>query len=331
LRETRLLRATLAFAVSGGLLWFILSKIDLDAAIGSLRSASSGWIFFAALCSFVVLLLRTLRFQLLATRTPTLTLGAAVAVQYFLLRVTPMRLGDFSLPVLLARYADEPPAHTLVSLLITRLAELWVVVLTGIIAVIAAFGTTGMDRIAFGIPAVIAVSALIATFGAWMRLGGRVAMAVSQWPPLRERVLLQRLNFQLQAAISERSRLTNARWAAVLVMSAGVVIAQYACFASLMVAFQVRLPLAESVVGVSVAYLVSSAPFVTVGTIGTFEAGWVLGFTWVGLALETAILTAVASQVMTLVFTSIQALCGWAVLQRLRSRAALEPIMTGRS
>jgi uncharacterized protein (TIRG00374 family) len=318
-------RVLLAFAFSGGLLALLLSQLDARQALEAVRTAAFQWVAVAALCSFGVLLTRGLRFRLLTTQASFRTITCAVAVQYFLLRVTPMRLGDFSLPVMLARYADEPPAHTLVSLVVVRLAELWVVVVVGVTAIILAFGAEGMERFALGGPAIALLTVMIATFGWWMQLGASIVDRIAKVPPLASRHAVQKIATKLRAAVAERASLSTGRWAGVVLTSVAVVALQFAAFAALLAAFHRHLSVAETVVGVSVAYLVSSVPFVTVGTIGTYEAGWVLGFTWVGMPLTAAVLTAVATQVITLFFTLIFAIPAWLMLQRAESAERLEP------
>jgi uncharacterized protein (TIRG00374 family) len=311
-----MLRIVLACLVSGGLLAVLFAQLDVGEVILAVRNANFDWVGVAAVCSLGVLLVRGLRFRLLATAAPYRTITCSVAVQYFLLRVTPMRLGDFSLPVMLSRYASEPPAHTLVSLAIVRLAELWVVVVVGVAAVVVTFGAEGAQRFALGGPAIVLLTLLIATFGWWMQLGGRILDRIACMPRFADKRIVRKLAGQVRSAIAERASLPTFRWAGVIATSVAVVALQFATFAALLAAFHIELSVSQTVVGVSVAYLVSSLPFFTVGTIGTYEAGWVLGFSWVGLALEPAVLTGLATQVVTLLFTLMFAMPAWLMLQR---------------
>ena len=70
-----------------------------------------------------VLLARGLRFRVLTTRAGLVTVTAAIGVHNFLVRIIPFRLGELSLPYLLAR--QEPLTRTLLSLVLVRLLELW--------------------------------------------------------------------------------------------------------------------------------------------------------------------------------------------------------------
>src|SRR5690606_29590125 len=125
--KSKVFRAGLAFLISGALLGWLLSKLDLAEAWSRFQEADLRWLAAAALFSFLVLLLRGLRFSALEGTRVWLT-TAAVANQNFLTRVTPLRLGELSLPYLLHRHAGADLARALVHLLLIRVIDLAVVV-----------------------------------------------------------------------------------------------------------------------------------------------------------------------------------------------------------
>lgn len=309
----RLVRGVGAVLVSVGLLALLLSRLEIGPAVERFRSVDATGICLAALFSFAVLLLRAVRFSALTRAAGIGITAPAVAIQVFLNRITPFRLGELSLPLLLKRHAREAFSGSLLSLFFVRLLDLGIVV-----CAIALALATGPDR--SNLPALVVASllllVLVGSFRHWM--GGLVRLLAGATAPLRGGRLarLHEAMETLSAASREIRRLEGRAYAKVAFASLGIFLGQTAMFGAILLAYDIRLPLLDLVRGGAVAQAGAALPIAAVGTIGTQEASWVAGFAWVGLPLQEAIVTGIATQLLTLGFAAVFALPAWIWLSR---------------
>lgn len=316
--KRRLVRSALAIAVSGGLLAWLLSRLELGPALDRLASADPSAVASAGLFSFLVLLLRAHRFSVLTRAAGLEITTPAVAIQVFLNRITPFRLGEISLPLLLRRHAGADLASSLVVLVFVRLLDLAIVVWA--IGLSLALGPTGANLPMLGAASFLLV-VLVSTFRLW--LGGLLRAARALWTrAARGRWSgADRALDKLLAATSQAKRLAGRDYAKVALASLGIFAGQTALFGAILLAYGIRLPLFSLARGAAVAQAGSAVPVAAVGTIGTHEASWVAGFVWVGVPVEEAIVTGIAGQLLTLAFAACFALPAWIWLQRRRPPA----------
>jgi uncharacterized membrane protein YbhN (UPF0104 family) len=307
-------RIALAIGVSTGLLALVLSRMDLARAWDHAQSFEPLWLGVAALCSLGTLLLRAQRFHALAERAPFDVVLCGVAVQNFLVRVTPMRTGELGLPVVLQRHAGEPMARTVVSVLIVRLLELWMLLLLGFGATLAHVGPQGGARLGTTTALVVVTSALVLTFRAWMARALALARRLCASAPRLSRGV--EMIDRLAAAVRDTDRLGAAERLRLGLGTAAVAVTQYALFGALLAIFGVRPGLLAVLVGGTAAQLASAVPVPSVGNVGPLEAAWVAGFTWVGVDFDAAVVTAVGCQVITLAFAGAFALAATLYLAR---------------
>ena len=311
-------RITLGLLVSTGLLTLAVSSLDTDTAIARLQQADGRWLLAAFGVSVLVLLARALRFTLLCERSPFSVVTPVIAAQNFLTRVTPLRLGELSLPYLLHRTTGEAPAATLVSLLLVRLVELCVLIGLVVGAGLAWFGTQeAATTLVLGGVLTLMIAALV-FFRPLLTFGVRLFAAVVRRLGLDGIGLVQKVQRQLtQAAEGEHQLDARRRWA----LAGGTVLVlglQLLLYDTLLRACGLHLDWRQVVVGSTAAQVVGALPVITVGSLGTHETGWTAGFVWVGLGWTDAVLTGLVTQVVTLAFAGLFALPAWAWLLRHR-------------
>ncbi len=314
MQRQRLTQVLVAVAVSGGLLLVVLSQLDTTKAIERLSSVEPRWVVLAMMFSVAVLLARGLRFRVLTTRAGLVMVTAAIGVHNFLVRITPFRLGELSLPYLLAR--QEPLTRTLVSLVLVRLLELWMWLVAGLLAVTVFFGSEGLERIWIAGLLLIVLTLLVVTFSIWLRLALWVGNAVADRARLWRYRAVRHTLHQLDEVVQEGATLSTFRRVSLGAATAAVVVLQYFVLGTLTYAFGLALTPMQIIVGVSLAQIFSALPVATVGTVGTYEMGWTIGFVWVGVGLSDAVITGIASQVITLAFTLLLAIPSSLVLGR---------------
>lgn len=312
----RPVRVALAIAVSAVLVGALFASVDVAASLPRLAEARLSWLGVGAAFSLIVLVARGARFRALTRQADLTTVTAASAVHNFLVRVTPLRLGELSLPYFLERAAAEPVARSLVSLVLVRLLELWMVVAAGLVAFAVTLGGSGAGELVGAGAVAAALTVVLATFSRWLRLAARIAHGVARSTRLDARPRVARVLEQIDRAIDESASLSTARRVQLLVSSAAVALGQYAMLGALAYAFGLDLAPVQVVVGVTLAQIASALPVGGVGAFGTYEAGWTGGFVAVGVALDDAVVTAVATQLVTLAFAAVQAAPCWWLLRR---------------
>ena len=319
-------RIALGLAVSGGLLALVLWPLDLAQAWARARAASPAALGLALGASLLVLIARSVRFHALTAGATRGQVIAAIAVQNFLLRITPLRAGELSLPWLLRQASGESAARTLVALVLVRLADLCVLLVAAMAAGLAWFGAgEGGTLVALAVGAVALLLALI-RFRQVVRLLLRLARGTASLARVHDKAVVRKVFSRLDEALADGERLTRRQWLTVAIGTLVVATLQFALFAALLAAFGSTPDLRQLVVGASLAQITGALPVTTVGSFGTHEAGWIGGFVWVGMPLQEAALTAVATQVVTLAFAGLFAApAAWRLAATSRRAGHLSP------
>ncbi|MBU0553989.1 flippase-like domain-containing protein [Myxococcota bacterium] len=298
-----------------GLLALVLAQLDLARVHAQLAAARPRLLLAALGLAALVLLARGARFWALCQRSDLRQVIAAIAVQNFLTRVTPLRLGELSLPYTLQRIAGEPAAPALIALALVRLVEIWVL---GIFALGGAAWvfSAGGARLA-PLWWVIGLSSLaLLSFRAWAALAARLLLAAARRLGLAPEGWQRRALNALLDALQVGARYGLRAWSALIGGTVVVMSAQFALFGALIAACGINVSPAQLIVGVSGAAIASALPLFTVGSIGALEAGWVGAFMWVGLGIDEAALTGVFAQLATLLFAALFAAPAFAWLTR---------------
>jgi len=154
-----------------------------------------------------------------------------------------------------------------------------------------------------------------------MRLGLAAGRPILRVTRLARLAFVRKAWASLDDAADEMARLGWRRMTAAFVWSLLVWAIQLVIFGAILHGFGLAPTPLEVVLGVALAQLAAALPVASVGSVGTHEAGWVLGFTPVGLSRTDAVVTGVAAQVLTLLFAALVAIPCWLHL-RARPRPA---------
>lgn len=317
----RAVQLAAAALVSAAVLALLLGQLDWDRSWRAVREASGGWLLVAIAWSAAIVAARGLRWRLIHPEVPLAVGTAAISVQTFYNRIAPMRLGELSLPILLRRHAGTDVARPLVLLVLVRIVELAVALGLIVVAAVAGGRASQAGYLAALIGLIAVVAAVLLWFRQVMQLAVRLAGALTRWTRL-DRISAVRGGLAgLERTVASDARLDRARRIGLLAWTVGLQGMQIAAFDAILRAFGVALDPIPLVQGAAVALAGPALPLPSVGSIGTLEASWVAGFVWVGVSLDQAVLTGVATQLVTLAFAALVALPSWLYLVR-RSAAA---------
>ncbi|HEY0839706.1 MAG TPA: lysylphosphatidylglycerol synthase transmembrane domain-containing protein, partial [Vulgatibacter sp.] len=314
--QRKALRITVAFLASAALLALVFSQLDLEEAGARFQSASPGWLAVAAGGSLFVLLMRGVRFAVLNRHARLPLTTAATAIQVFLNRVTPLRLGELSLPWILRRHAGEDAVRSLLSVVLVRLIDLAIVAAAVVAGLSLRTHGDGAPPLVPSVVALVLLAAGLAAFRPCLRLSLRMATWIAARAGIGDRAWVAGPLRKVGDALADGESLGRREMAWIALTSVAVFLGQTLLFGAILQAFSVDLGLLELMQGGAVAQAGAAVPIAAVGSFGPQEASWVAGFVWVGVPLQDALVTAIACQVITLAFAAIFALPAWIWLQR---------------
>ena len=275
--------------------WALLTGIDLLQLAG------------AAVLYLAVASLRALRLALLLERGRlpiTTAVPVSMAAQGAAL-LLPARLGELALPALLQRLAGVDLAAGLVILVASRLLD---VAALGVWSGLAAAALWGVTR-----PLTLLVVTALVLSPAALPLGlataDRCATRLLGPRGHRGRRWARRIRRMSRAATAVRrrpARLAGAA-AASLVLWGGIWLVTWRLLIAMGHPWSLRTVLTGSVP----ASLTNLLPISAIGNLGPLEAGWTAAFTALGIPVETAAATGLASHLWTLLFVGVTAALSW--------------------
>lgn len=241
----------------------------------------------------------------------------------------PARLGEFAFPFLLHRRSGIPPEQSLALLLRIRMQEVFVL---GVLFIAA------LTRLATGAHSEVSRSVhwapLIAIGGATLLIPLLVERAIPRlaaWgATLTDRMTVRvrhpRLVGWSTRIASGLKRLgkatatptTTGKRIATFLLTVVVWILIYGLFHEAMRLSGHPVSLAATIVGASFANLAQVLPVNTLGSIGSMEAGWTLGFGLVGVQPQLALATAIIVHALVLAFLALFCIPSWLWLRRRR-------------
>ena len=314
------LKAVVGLAITGALVAFLVRFID-PAQLATMLAATRLDLCLAGFGLWLVLYLaRTWRMVLLAPRTPPLTMLCIASVHNFLLRVMPMRTGDLSWAILVKRAGAAGLGESLLNLLLLRILDITsVLVFFATALALDRGGVYQGDHRAGLLWALVAAGAFllfILLMGPLLRTGltvlgwGCGLLGIHKNPRIKG--LLDNIRKAVATFSEARPR--------VLIMSGissfVVWLLTYAVFFVGMRALGLPVSIGQVVLGATGGVVTGFLPG-GIGSFGTLEAGWTLGFVLVGLGRSEAAASGFGVSLITFAYAGIMAAMAWPLLGRL--------------
>jgi glycosyltransferase 2 family protein len=261
--------------------------------------------------------MRALRFNLLAPRTPYSTMLAIASVHNFLLRLLPFRTGDLSYAFLVRRSGTAGLGESLIGLLLLRVLDS-----TTVIVIFVATLALDQSRFLGDRRAGMAFAVLAAALGVavtlllkpLLRLAFRVAERLARVVGLERRPVVRSLLDKVRGAIDDFAQLRLGIVLRIALVSVAVWLLTFTAFFAIMQAFSMPVSLAQTVLGSTAAVVTAFLPVGGIGSFGTLEAGWALGFVLVGLDKARAVASGFGVSITTFLYAAVLGLLGWLVL-----------------
>ena len=315
------LKAAVGFGITALLVAFLWRFID-PKQLSEMLAATRLDLCLAGLGLWVLLYsARTMRFVLLAPRTPWLSMYCIASLHNFLLRLLPMRTGDLSWAFLVRRAGSAGLGESLLNLLLLRVLDILCVLVFFSLALVVDLYSgdgvfTGDSQSGLLLAGVTTVVVLFLVL--MMRRFIKIGVAIFGWflnaLGLMERPGVANIWQKVQNAVSSFSSVRpRVVWLATLASLACWALT-YSVFLVLMRAFGLPVNVSQIVLGATGGVISGFLPIGGIGSFGTLEAGWTLGFVLVGLTRSQAVTSGFGVSLVTFAYTGIMAAIAWPVL-----------------
>lgn len=309
----RLFRAFIALAVSLGILYVLLRRIDADIFLARLADIAPERIGIIAGIFLLRTLLRALRFSLV-TRTRLKEVYMISAIHAFLNKILPLRSGELTWPVLMKRYAHVTFGNAMALLLLLRYLDLLCLIfLFSMAALIVKPGFVSLPMFLFlGSVLVLQVAGLIhirflITLVSWMIQKIKLSFLRQRLENIMHTVRQFQQNYSSGPAywqlLGVLVVLTVMNWLTI-----------YAMYYHYIRMFHVEFSFFQVIVGASFVTLGNNLPLNSFGTFGTFELTWTAGFLLLGMSKDIAIPLGLFVNVSNTLLSCIVACLGYLVL-----------------
>ncbi len=265
---------------------------------------------------FVAQVLRTFRALIglpAKLRPPLPRLFAIVSLHQWSNHVMPARLGEAAFPFLLARFAAIDSARGFSLLLRIRLQEISVLgalFLAALTLLFANAGQTAGNNLALLFAGIVLFVMPFFLERSLPRLLKALANRVGDGGSgFRGRV--SAFLHRTETALAER----DPHWVTSTAITGALWVCMFALFHVVMRLTGHPLAFHETVVGSSFANVSQLLPLNTIGSFGSLEAGWTLGFSLIGVPARDALAAGFIMHLLVLVFITLLAGAGWLLLK----------------
>lgn len=285
----------LRLVLSGIILFFIFNWVGADGVFQALIGLDVGSLGMIFILIGVSLIIRGWRVRIVQESTVCIPNTDYILIAIFhnaANQVMPFRSGELAFPLLLKRYLGHQMSQSTASLLLIRFIEAMVLgglVIIGLFFVLSD-STDNFGRIIF----LLLFLLFMLVFWGWMPrlllIGYRVTRSVSGSGEEAWRKLVLRLGQALHAVSGELNKSKGfSVYLLILVLTVANWLVLIAVCWVVLLSVGVQVNYAEAMVGASVASVAQFIPLGSFGNIGPLEAGWTLGFVFVGVDAKQAL------------------------------------------
>jgi hypothetical protein len=277
----------------------------------------------------VLYLVRAKRFALLAPRTPYATMLCITAMHNFLLRLLPFRTGELAYVFLMKRAGTAGMGESFLGLVLLRILDSTAVVILFGAALAFHQGTYLGDRrlglLAAGIASLMGIGAVAALIPL-LRLALKVTTAFLKLFHLDNHSKLKVAMTKINEAIESFGQVQRNTMLWSVALSFLLWLLTFAAFFAIMRAFSMPVGLAQTILGSTAAVVTGFLPIGGIGSFGTLEAGWALGFHLVGLGQAQAVASGFGVSLSTFTYGALLGGMGYLGLGFLQRKERTEPV-----
>ena len=319
-KASRLLAVVVSVPVVGVLIWWLrpVNLLNSVKALGGFHVAG----VFALLG--VMQALRAWRFHISLYRggSPSLLkLSAVVCIHQFLNHILPARAGELSCPYLLHRYCSRSVHQGAASLILIRIYEIIVLCFLVTAALLLILKNRGADVSSLLTMAILLVLVsvlswrLLPSLLSFVLLGLKRFLRRKTSGDFSARWIIRLTEFFEQLSTELEKPRGILHHLGLSTLTVVIWLALFALFWLVLDGVGLHMSYADAVAGSCLANLTQLLPINTVGSVGTLEIGWTLGFTWLGFDPRAALAAGFVMHGLVIIGGGLLALCSWVLLQ----------------
>ena len=312
------------------LLIVLLVLVDAEILKSAIASFSLDRILLVAFLVFFNKLVRATRFQLLLSNkgnSNPLTVLRITCIHQFLNHILPMRSGELSFPILLEKYGESKYSSSLACLIVARIYDaglLLCCILVGMWKLSIQFQINRYipniswvlaERVIFSLVALTILLSLAFRYKHFFNsLVSPRRSGTSLYPAFIHR-LVRKSSRLITQVYRELTSYKDLQLHFQLFFCSGLIwLSLLSLFNLFLTATGLIVSWQEVIIGSSLANLTQLLPINTLGSVGTLEAGWVMGFSLLGLDPEKVLIAGVSMHAFVLAMSGIYAGLGWTSL-----------------
>lgn len=298
--------------ITAAIVVFLLRYVRL-VDIETLLAQANAWLLSLLPTMALMYWVRAWAFRLLSPDTPLVTMWSIMTVHNFLLRVLPMRTGELSYAFLVRRAGGAEIGRSLIGLLLVRLldATVIIVIFAGALLFDRSLyrGDAAMGLMIAG-GGVAAGAFLVLALRPLLALGAALLAFFARLLGLTRRPKIEAWLKRLGEGIDSYARYSLGFVFAQALLAAAVWLLNFVMVFQTLRGFGIQVSFSQAVLGSTAATISSLLPVGGIGSFGALEAGWVIGFTLVGLTRGVAVASAFGYSLYTFVLMGLFALVG---------------------
>ncbi|MBE9570563.1 MAG: flippase-like domain-containing protein [Proteobacteria bacterium] len=309
-----------SIAVVGVLIWW-LNPVSLVKSAKALSCFHVGGVLGLL---GIMQALRAWRFRISLYRggSPSLLkLSAVVCIHEFLNHILPARTGELSYPYLLHRYCSRSVHQGTASLILIRIHEIIVLCFLVTAALLLILKNRGTDVSLLLTMAILLVLVSVLSWRllpgllSFVRLGFKRFLRRKTSGDFSARWIIRLTEFfeQLSTELEKPRGILHHLGLSTLTVI--IWLALFALFWLVLDGVGLHMSYADAVAGSCLANLTQLLPINTLGSVGTLEIGWTLGFTWLGFDPRAALAAGFVMHGLVIIGGGLLALCSWILLE----------------
>jgi uncharacterized protein (TIRG00374 family) len=313
-------RLSISILITIVIIFILFTQISLKDLYILLRNIDPLWAIFGSAGYLLAILFQALRFKwLLHSKDTPFSELFRISILYNLSNmVLPSKLGELSYPYLLNKICGLPITEGLVSLIASRVYDLFIILL---IFLFASIGFQGFFKINLSIIILLVCLLIGLTLLIFFYMGGLLMLLsnvlgkISKWIGTKNSKPFQWAKRKIHE-MAEDFYAIKARgtFFSVTLTSLATWIMVIWAFYAFLKGFGIEISFLKVVFGSTIGLIASSLPISGLGNWGTLEVGWAVGFVMVGLSKEKAITTGFGVHIAVFILCAMIGIISWITL-----------------
>lgn len=294
--------------------YLFIKIVDFEAFVAVIKTVNISYLIWAVVALSFSYIFRVWRYQIVLKTNKIKALFSINAMHYFFNRVLPARTGEATLPILFNHHLNFSYQKGIGALLLFRLFDLWSIFFLVFISSLFIRNISFDPRIIMLIAGLgmVFISLLWIFMKFWLKLVLKIFLLIKI--KAFENVKAKLNKFYEQASIYH----TNQGNGFLIKLAISSIMAWsciYLYYYFIILSFNQNYTYIQVLFASTISNFTFLIPISAFGNLGTFEAGWALGFYFIGMTKSIAVPIGLFANIFGTIITGILALVGYILLK----------------